>query len=140
MKQILADVEAFHRLFSVPVADGPSIAPPVRVDLRRTLHKEEFDETDIALEHCAHVYRNPGCFTTEDERVAVEAVADGIIDLIYVLAGTLKEFGIPGDRVWDEVHAANMRKVGGGLRGDGKVSKPENWVGPDLAKAVWGDQ
>jgi len=35
---------------------------------------------------------------------------------------------------FDVVHAANMRKVVDGvcvLRGDGKIMKPEGWVGPD---------
>jgi hypothetical protein len=31
------------------------------------------------------------------------------------------------------VHEADRGKVGGGVRGDGKVLKPEGWVAPDVA-------
>lgn len=61
-----------------------------------------------------------------------------LADLIYVAVGAALELGIPLGAVWAEVHTANMRKVGGGRRGDGKVLKPEGWTPPDVIGAVFG--
>ena len=48
-----------------------------------------------------------------------------------------RQLGIPLGAVFDEVHAANMRKVGPDgtvtRRPDGKVIKPEGWKGPVVA-------
>ena len=64
-------------------------------------------------------------------------VADGIVDTIYVLCQLGRVLGVPLDAVWDEVQAANMRKVGADgkvlRREDGKILKPEGWKPP----AVW---
>lgn len=64
-------------------------------------------------------------------------VADGIVDTIYVLCQLGRVLGVPLDAVWDEVQAANMRKVGADgkvlRRADGKILKPEGWKPP----AVW---
>ncbi len=42
--------------------------------------------------------------------------------------------GLPVGAAWDEVHAANMRKLDGGKydKAKGKLCKPEGWVGPDI--------
>jgi predicted HAD superfamily Cof-like phosphohydrolase len=65
-------------------------------------------------------------------------IADAIADSIYVLVGTALEYGIPLDRVWAAVRAANMAKVDPvtGLvrkRADGKILKPDGWQPPDIA-------
>lgn len=61
-------------------------------------------------------------------------VVDGAIDSIYVLVFFLNQMGIDGQKMWNIVHAANMRKFPNGkaLRNEiGKIVKPANWVGPD---------
>ena len=60
-------------------------------------------------------------------------LVDALADLDYVVEGTRIEFGINGKPIADAVHAANMAKVGGGIRGDGKINKPEGWQPPDIA-------
>ena len=40
----------------------------------------------------------------------MEGVADGLADLVYVVAGTALALGIPLDKVWDEVQRSNMSK------------------------------
>jgi predicted HAD superfamily Cof-like phosphohydrolase len=65
-------------------------------------------------------------------------IADAIADSIYVLVGTALEYGIPLDRVWNAVQAANMAEVDPvtGLvrkRTDGKILKPDGWLPPDIA-------
>jgi hypothetical protein len=56
---------------------------------------------------------------------------DGICDSIYVLVGGAVNADVDIQRHFDEVHAANMRKLDGPKRADGKQLKPEGWVGPD---------
>lgn len=41
--------------------------------------------------------------------------------------------GIDLGPVFEEVHRANMAKVGGPTRADGKILKPEGWTPPDVA-------
>lgn len=55
------------------------------------------------------------------------------VDVEYVLAGTVVEFGVDGGPIAREVHEANMRKRGGPRREDGKPLKPEGWRPPDVA-------
>jgi hypothetical protein len=62
----------------------------------------------------------------------IPGVADGGVDLIYVVIGALLSWGIDPAPVWDAVHRANMTKIGGSLRADGKVLKPEGWQPPDI--------
>ena len=67
-----------------------------------------------------------------------------LVDLVYVVCFAAVSAGIPLGAVWDEVQAANMRKVNSETgkvtrRPDGKILKPEGWYGPDIKKAVFGD-
>ncbi len=73
----------------------------------------------------------------------VETV-DGILDEIYVLIGKLISMGVDPGPVWREVQRSNMAKLGGEIRQDGKVMKPKDWVGPDIAGCLkvqgWKDE
>ena len=40
----------------------------------------------------------------------LEAVADGVADLLYVVIGTGIAYGLPVDRIFAEVHRSNMSK------------------------------
>lgn len=84
----------------------------------------------------------------EEHREVIDAVADGdlveladgLLDMLYVLIGTALEFGVPLGPCWLEVHASNMAKVGpdGQLRrrSDGKVLKPDGWRPPDVRRVL----
>jgi predicted HAD superfamily Cof-like phosphohydrolase len=65
----------------------------------------------------------------------VEAI-DGIGDSLYVQFGAAIEFGIDMQPIFDEIHRANMAKVGGATRADGKTLKPEGWVAPRIAEKI----
>ena len=124
MKKILDDVRAFHEATGVPVLKRPTLPDWTRSDLRASLHSEEDKELREAI------------FAQD-----LEAIAKELADLIYIAAGTALEFGIPLDRVWDEVHRSNMAKVDPvtgrvRYREDGKVLKPEGWTPPDIAKVL----
>jgi predicted HAD superfamily Cof-like phosphohydrolase len=95
--------------------------------LRIDLITEEFDETIAALLDLGNPARSKGA------RTALMAdVADGVVDLMYVLVGTTLAMGIDLDPVWDEVQRANMQKMSGPIREDGKRLKPDDWVPPDV--------
>lgn len=123
MKNLLNDVADFHRACDVPVLSSPTFVPE-RVELRRSLLREECRETDEAM-----------------QRGDLVEIADGLADVIYVAVGAALEFGIPLDRVWAEVQRSNMAKVDPATgkvtkRDDGKVLKPEGWMPPDVAGAL----
>lgn len=56
---------------------------------------------------------------------------DGLCDLTYVTMGAAVNIPVNIERHFDEVHRANMAKLGGPMREDGKVLKPEGWTPPD---------
>lgn len=62
----------------------------------------------------------------------LEKVADGLVDLLYVVYGCAISCGIDIEPLFDEVHSANMRKEGGSIRSDGKILKPKNWQKPNI--------
>jgi predicted HAD superfamily Cof-like phosphohydrolase len=72
-------------------------------------------------------------------------VIDGAVDTIVVAIGLLHSLGVDPFRVWDAVHAANMRKVDGSCgaivwRGDNQIGKPAGWYGPEKDLAyLWNE-
>lgn len=63
--------------------------------------------------------------------------ADALADNAVTNEGFAVLFGIDLERVFREVHAANMKKVDGPIV-DGKRMKPEGWVPPDVAGVLRG--
>lgn len=109
----------FHDAFGHPVRTIPLIPSPDRVALRQNLINEEWNEAQEAL-----------------IKGDLIGFTDGICDLLYVVLGTMVEFGIPC-MVFDEVHWSNMTKLGEDgkpiLRADGKSMKGPNFKPPNLA-------
>lgn len=106
------DVKEFHRLFE-SVTDAPIVLPSEDWSLRIRLILEELSET-----------------ATAQASGDLEGFADGLVDLVYVVLGTAVKAGIPFDILWDEVHAANMKKKGSKIDASGKVTKPQGWKPP----------
>ena len=124
MLKLLNDVRAFHEACDVPVATSVAFPSRERIELRQRLLREEYFEWLSAITN----------------RDMVE-VADALADMIYIIVGTALEFGIPLDRVWDEVQRSNMAKVDPETgrvekRADGKVVKPVNWTPPRIREAL----
>lgn len=121
-------VEEFHRAMGQPVGLRPRMLPEGRKAVRIELIREEFEELKEAL--YTHDY--------------VETV-DALIDLKYVVDGTLVEMGVDAAPVFDEVHRSNMSKFGedgkpiiaGPNDPDGifpgRVKKGPNYSRPDIA-------
>lgn len=146
MRFLMDDVREFHEAMDVHCAAGPTTDPaPELVKLRAKLIIEESMETvagmfDLGIHDGVKLAIREACDDVEkqDVKFDIEAVADGLADLIYVAVGAALSFGIPLERVWTEVQSANMRKVGGPVRSDGKRGKPPGWTPPDIHKAVFG--
>jgi predicted HAD superfamily Cof-like phosphohydrolase len=131
MKNLLKDVENFQRdVTGIEPADSPTLVDGEYCVARANFMSEEVDE-----------------FLEAALGGNLVGVADALGDVIYVAVGTALTMGIPLDKVWDLIQAANMRKVKGmtkrGIAND--AVKPPGWVGPEagiaalLARAVDGD-
>jgi predicted HAD superfamily Cof-like phosphohydrolase len=111
----VGDVLEFHKQIGLTIGEFPHIPDSDVLNLRRELVREEYEELMVGL---------------YEENLT--DIADASIDLIYVLIGMLITMGVDPRPVWREVQRANLRKVGGPKREDGKVLKPDGWEPPNL--------
>jgi predicted HAD superfamily Cof-like phosphohydrolase len=113
------DVMEFHRAFGQRIGEQPALPEMEERNLRYLLLEEEFNEYEKA----------------ESENDLVE-IADALADIIYIACGTAVSYGIPLDKIFEEVHRSNMAKLVDGKvlrRKDGKIQKPAGWTAPDVA-------
>ncbi len=76
-----------------------------------------------------------------DEEICADQ-ADAMMDIIYYILNSATKKSINLDNVFEEVHNANMNKRDPTtgkfiIREDGKVTKPDNWVAPDVKKVLF---
>ena len=112
MKSIFLKVEQFQHKMGIKLPEDKVKA----LEERDNLINEEYQEFQLSK--------------TPEEKV------DALIDLIYVAAGTLTMFGVDGDKAFDAVHEANMKKELGTKPGRSNdtgndVCKPKYWRAPD---------
>ena len=164
---LIADLEEFTREMAKhderqAIALKPTCPSIEILELRVKLIEEEVHETLDAMYELQE--RNaPWDYVHPFPPELMAKIADGIADSIVVLIGTALAYGIPLQKVWDEVHRSNMDKVtkpcgycveyndakncanckGTGRvpitprkREDGKILKPEGWVGPDIKSII----
>jgi predicted HAD superfamily Cof-like phosphohydrolase len=125
---IQKDVEVFMEAADQQVLDTPSKTfdpKEPQIELYMRLVQEEFDETLDA-------------FTKGD---TIE-LADGMVDMVWVIMGLASSVGVNFEDVWYEVKASNMSKVVDGKlikREDGKVMKPDTYFRPNIKNVLFGD-
>lgn len=115
-------VTAFHSATRQVDRDTPGFPTPEVLALRMELVGEEHKELMEAI-----AFRD------------LAEVADAIGDLLYVVYGTARAFGIDADAVFAEVHRSNMSKLVDGrplLREDGRVLKPVTFSPPDFTRIL----
>ncbi len=125
---------AFHRALGLALPGQPRVPPAPALQLRRTLIEEEFAE--VQAEFGALAARLEAGETPEGPDLA--ALAHELADLLYVTYGAFVALGIDADAVFAEVHRANMHKVSGPRRADGKQLKPEGWQPADVRAVLEG--
>lgn len=120
-KTIFEDTNEFLSKFNLVTGhEKPHISPQMKIRLDHI--QEELDETIDAVE--------------DDDLLEV---IDGLLDIIYVAAGTLNICGIDGQAHWDEIQRANMAKVRGVKSSRGHnfdVIKPKDWIEPNHEKVL----
>ncbi|RMG91419.1 MAG: hypothetical protein D6706_18240 [Chloroflexi bacterium] len=107
--------------------DVPTPPDEATLALRRTLITEEYKEVMDALS----VLETAETDVARDQ--ALVMLAHELADLLYVTYGTMVACGIDADAVFAEVHRANMAKLSGPRRADGKLLKPPDWQPADVA-------
>ena len=111
----LRDVREFMLKFGQLVHLAPVHLTKRKLGERSEFLQEELDEFKAAVE-------------TQD----LSAMADALIDLVYVAKGTAIMLGLPWEALWADVHRANMAKVRGVTHRGHAVDckKPEGWAPP----------
>jgi predicted HAD superfamily Cof-like phosphohydrolase len=158
MKKCMSDVRLFLTTAGdqLPTEVVQNISGLPHQLIRRLLGLVLEEAMELADEHIAELDLLP--FTEDDtpqqvvekiskegplkQHIDVEKVADALTDINFVVLNMALHYGIPMERVWDEVQAANMRKFSDGVLrrpDDGKILKPEGWVGPDINRALFGE-
>lgn len=110
----------FHKAFSLPINQAPRKG---LLSLRMKLIEEEYNEVRDELSR---------------ETLDLERITSELADLMYVVLGTAVSLGLPIIEVYDEIHKANMSKLGSDgkpiYREDGKVLKGPDYQPADLRK------
>lgn len=142
-----SNVAAFHAATGIKDPDRPCVPADDVVRLRARMLVEELFETLRSMFDVTPSSYVPSRFV-EAERTLVDLInrsmirvslpdyADGLADLMYIAEGGFLAFGIDSRPVHAEVQRANMAKVGGPVREDGKRLKPPGWTPPDIAGII----
>lgn len=135
LRPIQHDIMKFMQAAGQEVRATPTVLPRREIDLRISLICEEYDETIDALIQL----RDPSLSMGRIVGLLAD-VADGVVDLMYVLVGTTLAMGIDLEDIWAEVQRANMDKMAGPVRQDGKRLKPDDWQAPQVGAIIRAQQ
>lgn len=116
-------VAQFRRAFGLSIAPEPTLISGSDKSVALSLILEETGEVAQAV--------------SDGD---LPAIAHELADLVYVAYCAALAYGVDLDRVIDEVHRANMTKLGADgrpiLREDGKVLKPPTFEPADVAAVL----
>lgn len=125
-------IHEFHAAIGSPLPENPVQPTQDSLALRHKLIQEEYEEVTEALEALtAAVQANQPADLTN--------WVHELTDLLYVTYGAILACGVDADAAFAEVHRANLSKVGGSRRADGKLLKPPGWQ-PANVRGVIEDQ
>lgn len=151
MKNLQEMVREFHVAVNHPVSDTPIEIEDKRRLLRAKLVMEEAAEvigailgmTEEETKERLKQWWGPDVedefekYVQEMKRPSdMVRVAWNTADLHIIASGTAVEYGYTEEPIIAEIHAANMRKVGGGYREDGKVKRPGGWEPPEIERLL----
>ena len=118
-------IKEFHVTMGAAAPDRPTMPSAELLDLRKTLIREEYNEVNEQFDKLI-----------SGEETDMTALVHELTDLLYVAYGAIWACGVDPDPVFAEVHDANMRKLDGPRRADGKILKPEGWQPADVAGVI----
>ena len=127
-----ARLRAFHAAIGEQPVPAPSVPDRALLALRRTLIREEFQEVEAEFSLLTDRIEAGEHVPAED----LTPLVHELVDLLYVTYGALDRLGVNADAAFAEVHRANMGKVSGPLRADGKILKPEGWQPADVRRVL----
>lgn len=110
----------------------PLIPATDRVAFRQKLIDEEYKEVTAVFQQ---ILAQNGSGPEADSHLLAQ-LAHELSDLLYVTYGAMLACGVDADAVFAEVHRANMQKVSGPRRADGKVLKPPDWQPANVAAII----
>jgi predicted HAD superfamily Cof-like phosphohydrolase len=119
---------AFHLRIGDRPPSAPSTPDAATLALRLRLLREEAQEVQEALTALTDAPRSGAA--------AEAAAAHELADLLYVVYGTFVALGVDADEVFEEIHEANLRKVGAPRRPDGKQLRPDDWRPADVSAVL----
>ena len=112
-------VHEFHKAFQCNIGNVPSLPNETERHIRKWLLKEEYEE-----------------YLEGEANNDIVEIADGLVDMLYIIYGTGVSYGLPMDTLFDEVHLSNMSKLDNDgnpiFRADGKVLKGPNFFKPNI--------
>ena len=125
MKTNAEKIKEFHITMGGAAPDFPKMPDQSLLDLRKTLIREEYEEVTEQFDRLIN-----------GEHKDMTSLIHELTDLLYVTYGAIWACGVDPDPVFEEVHSANMRKLDGPRRADGKILKPEGWQPADVGKII----
>jgi len=119
------DIAEFHKAVGAVTQPRPVPIVGDLLAMRKRIMNEEFNEE----------------FMPALDQGDLVGIADGGIDSIVTIIGTMLACGIDPRPHWDEVQRTNMAKRDPATgevkrREDGKILKPDGWTPPDLASIL----
>lgn len=143
MNKFLQDVQEFNNKFHLTELQNkePGFIEIDMMKFRIKFMMEELQE-----------FANASGFTIDGDKVNynansrkdLEKALDGLVDLLYVLKGTVLLMGMGHifDTAWQRVQDANMQKIRAQHKDESKrgavwdVVKPEGWIAPSFSDLV----
>lgn len=141
-------VTEFHEKFGSEIGEFIDSRKSDLIDLRLALLSEEFEEMFLEAKMLQHMSTEPAhdyspqtfkgvCLNFEE---TLANLFKELGDLQYVLTGLCVTFGIPMEKIMQEIHRSNMSKLGEDgkpiFRADGKILKGPNYREANLKKIV----
>lgn len=109
-------VKEFHQKLGFTVNETPTL---ISIELGLIRHKDTLKEMTELI----------SAILDED----LIEIADALGDVMYLIRGTAAAYGLPIDRVFNEIHRSNMTKERPPGGGDAKAVKGKGYRPPDLS-------
>ena len=142
LDEMLQQVRSFHRRVGAPVSESPCLIPGNRTEAARlgsqllTLSTATANlgasSNDLLLCRTAMLLDEVAEWLFAHAAGNLAVAADAWADHLYVLLGDAVTAGLPGDRLFAEIHQANLTKQIGQLSWTGQAVKGPDFQPPEV--------